>query len=243
MKKVKSYELRVNSFILTVLRSYGLTVLLLCVFATKVNAQCFLGGGIGFNLNVEKSKYSSETYNHTNSQTYVGFALAPKFGYSFNEKIAIGLNGYGGYNFTVNRAYTITWGINPFFRYTPFTYKNFSLILECGSTVGGAHNFWKIENGKAKNISKTLAIGVIHITPILGFKVTEHLQLEAEVNFLQIGYYIDKTEMVLGEIKEGKFNAEYSTHSFNIGLNSSSILAMTQVRVGVVYKFNKKGGK
>jgi len=227
---------------LMVLRSYSLTVLLLCVFATNVNAQWFLGGGIGFNLNVEKRKYSSETYNHTNNQTYVGFALAPKLGYCFNNKIALGLNCYAGTNFTVNRAYTITWGINPVIRYTPFTYKNFSLILEGGPAVGGAYDFWKIENGKAKNIAKTLAIG-FNITPILSFKITEHLQLEAEVHFLNIGYNIDITEMVLGEIIEGNFAAKEVTHSFNIGFNSKSILAMTQLRVGIIYKFNKKGDK
>jgi len=206
-------------------------------FAKTVNAQWFLGGGIGFNLNVEKSKYSSETYNHTNNQTFVGFSIAPKLGYSFNKKIALGLNCYAGSNFTIDVAHTLTWGINPFIRFTPFTYKNFSLILESGSTVGGAYEFWKIGNDKAKNIAKTFAIGVFNITPILGFKLTEHLQLEAEVNFLNIGYNIDITEMVLEIIREREFKAKTITHSFNIGFNSSSILAMTQLRVGVVYKF------
>jgi len=241
MKKVtsyKSYELRVKSCFLTLFLLSAF-----CLLPSTLNAQWFLGGGIGFNLSVEKSKFSSATYNQTNNQTYVGFALAPKMGYGFNNKIALGLNGYAGTNFTVDLGYAIIWGLNPVIRFTPFTYKNFSLILEGGPAVGGAYYFWKLGVNKTKDISKTLAIGVFNITPILGFKITEHLQLEAEIQFLSIGYNIDITETVLGKINEGNFAAKNITHSFNIGFNSSSILAMTQLRVGIIYKFNKKGDK
>jgi len=227
---------------LTVLWSYALTVFLLCVFTTNVNAQWFMGGGVGFNLNIEKTKYSSEVemFNHTNNQTSVGFAIVPKFGYSFKEKFALGLNCSAGYNCNVShkiKTHCVNWSINPFVRYTTFTFKYFSLILEGGSSVGMLHPFWKFDDVKNEKENPTLAIGVFNITPILGFKLTDHLQLEAEVHFLDIGYNIDITKREYNAVVEGEFTAKEVTHSFNIGFNSKSILAMTQVKLGVIYKF------
>jgi len=251
MKKVTSYKLRVTRYILTVLRSYGLMLFLLSAFSffpSALHAQWFLGGGVGFNLNIEKTKYSSEVeaFNKTYKQTYVGFALIPKFGYYCTEKFALGLNCSAGYNFSVLnklKNYGILWSVNPFVRFTTFTYKNFSLILEGGSSVGALHPSWKYRDEIIEKEHPVLAIGVFNITPILGFKLTEHLQLEAEVNFLSIGYNIDITRHELNSMTEGEFTMKEVTHSFNIGLNSKSILSTTQIRVGVIYKFNKKGDK
>ena len=220
--------------------------------ATTINAQWFLGGGVGFNLNIEKTKYSSEVerYNGTNNYTCIGFALVPKWGYCFNEKFALGLNCSAGYNFALwshksksheFKSHGINWSIGPFVRFTTVTYKNFSLILESGSSIGGLHHFWKFLDEKTEKENPTLAIGVFNITPILCFKLTECLQLEAEVNFLNIGYNIDMSKRELNSVNEGEFTMKEVTHSFNIGFNSSSILAMTQLRVGINYKFNKKG--
>jgi hypothetical protein len=207
-----------------------------------------VGGGIGLNLNFDKIKNSSdvEWYNRTYNRTNVGFTIAPKFGYYCNDRFAFGLNCSVGYNylgFSTIKNHNILWSVNPFVRFTTFTYKNFSLILEGGSSVGGLHPFWNVSDEKMKKENSTLAFGVLNITPILCFKLTEHLQLETEVSFLSIGYNIDIIQRDLMSVTEGEFTMKEVTHNFNIGLNSSSILAMTQLRVGVIYKFNKKGGK
>jgi hypothetical protein len=217
-------------------------ILAILSIATNVNAQWFLGGGIGFNLNIEKTKSSSEIerYNRTYNQTSVGFALVPKFGYYFNEKFALGLNCSAGYNYAgwnKMKNHDISWSAGLFVRFTTFTYKNFSLILEGGSSIGGLHYFWKFRDEKIEKEHPVLAIGVFNITPILGFKLTDHLQLEVEVHFLNIGYNIDISKHELNSMNEGKFTIKDVTHSFNIGFSSKSILAMTQVKVGVVYKF------
>ena len=217
-------------------------ILAIISIATNVNAQWFLGGGIGFNLHIEKTKTSSEIekYNWTYNQTYVGFAIVPKFGYYFNEKFALGLNCSAGYNLTaLNKIkyHGINWSVNPFVKFTAFTCKNLSLILEGGSSIGGLHSFWKYSDEKIKKEYPTLAIGVFNITPILGFKLTDHLQLEAELHCLNIGYNIDISKRESNSMIDGEFTIKEVTHSFNIGFNSKSILAMTQLKIGVVYKF------
>jgi hypothetical protein len=60
--------------------------------------------------------------------------------------------------------------------------------------------------------------------------------MEAGLYFLNLGYNIDITK---GKMEEGTQWSEVNniSHDFNIGFNSSSIFAITQLRFGVIYKF------
>jgi len=185
----------------------------------------------------------------------VGFLIAPKVGYYFNEKLAVGCIIAIGPDFikasgkdltreNKYRTYSVNWSVSPFVRYSVFTYKKFFVALEGRTGVGGSHSFWKYENLKTKKGFTTIAIGVINITPVLGFNLTDHLQIEAGLHFLNVGYNIDivkgkeyhvsysESEIVIGERKR---NA--TTHDVNIGFNSSSILVVSQLKFGVIYKF------
>ena len=87
----------------------------------------------------------------------------------------------------------------------------------------------------------TIGIGVLNITPILGFKLSEHFQLEAGLNFLNLGYNIDIINRTLKttdiDQKEEISKTKTIKHDFNIGFNSSSILVVSQLTIGVIYKF------
>ncbi|MCL2291065.1 MAG: hypothetical protein FWC34_10280 [Bacteroidetes bacterium] len=171
----------------------------------------------------------------------MGFSIAPKAGYYFNEKLAAGLSLSVGPNFLIYadkgnklKQYAVTWRVFPFARYSVFTYKKFSIILEGRTGVGSDHYFSKLNDEKTEKISTTLAIGVLNVTPILGFNLTDRIQVEAGLHFLNLGYNIDMTKK---EENWYQSKARITKHDFNIGFNSSSILVMTHLQFGVIYKF------
>ena len=224
-------------------------ILVITCIAFNSNAQWFIGGQLGLNVSEEKN-----TNGAGNPGTF-GFVIAPKSGYYFNEKLAIGLsfsvgaNFYGsGTLFVSHSEGSVSWRVNPFVRYSILTYKRFSLILEGSTGVGGVHQKIVRKSGDvigsmSTNEQKysTIGIGVINIIPILGFKLTDHFQLEAGLNFLNLGYNIDiiNTEITyIAPFEETRHNKTKTIrHDLNIGFNSSSILTLSQLTIGVIYKF------
>ena len=224
-------------------------ILFVVIFlAVNANAQWFLGGSIGFNVNVEGSK-DSESFTPYKSE--IGFTVAPKLGYYFNEKLALGIdlaigpkfvNGtrtvifYPPYGYPSEKQVSyqgtfVHWRATPFLRYSVFTYKKFALMLEGSVGVGGEHATLEFENNLTEK-SATIGIGILNIKPVLGFKLTDHLQFEAVLNFLNIGYNLDINIMGEGVDKNTDLK-----HDLNIGFNAKSILVMSQLTIGMIYKF------
>jgi len=220
-----------------------LIIMAILFIATNLNAQWFLGGEIGLNVNNRAENIVENNTDLTRNRTEVGFLIAPKAGYFFNKKFALGLNLSVGSTFRIGysnpsikyKEYFANWGVFPFVKYTVLTYKKFHLALEGRTGVGGAHSFYKIGEDKTEKGYNVFAIGVFNITPILGFNLNDHLLFEAGLYFLNVGYNID--------IFRDEANYPYSfvknsiNHNFNIGFNSSSILVLTQLKFGVAYKF------
>ena len=221
--------------------------------AVNINAQWFVGGKLGLSINDSNVKVDAEK---TINGTFIGFHIAPKGGYYFNEKLALGLSFSIGANFRKlsdelnsyeSRDVSIPWRINPFVRYSVFTYKKFSLILEGNVGVGGEQskeNYTYPDHylrHKYEEKKSTIGIGVLNIAPILGFKLSERFQLEAGLNFLNLGYNIDITDITEKTTDKWGFEESHKAksinHDFNIGFNSSSILAMSQLTIGVICKF------
>jgi len=228
-------------------------LLAITCIAVNVNAQWFVGGKLALNIKDSNIKMDDEIIMNA---TVIGFHIAPKGGYYFNEKCALGLSFSVGTNFRKEstefqrhqfRDISVPWCINPFVRYSVFTYKKFSLILEGSIGVGGEHYKETRTYGGhiMSNLEKKysiIGIGVINVTPILGFKLSDRFQLEAGLNFLNLGYNIDITDRIEKTIctttgKEETVNTKFIDHDFNIGFNSSGILVMSQLTIGVIYKF------
>jgi hypothetical protein len=212
------------------------------VMAVNVNAQWFLGGEVGINANVAEPPKNQDA----GKEYLVGFIVAPKMGYYFNEKLALGLEASFGVSFVnrteyyqypdgyygayLNDATLINWRIAPFLRHSVFTHKKFTLILEGNIGVGGTH----INNySSSQRTSSVISVGVLNIAPVLCYKFTEKFQLEAALNFLNIGYNIDVITSGEGTEKQTAL-----LHDLNIGFNTKSIFVMSQLSIGVIYKFN-----
>ena len=251
---------------------------LLIIATVNVNAQWFLGGAVGINVQSENKSGLTGGINGTPMLTFgatsIGFRIAPTGGYYFNEKFALGLSLSVGGNFSKERNETeydggryydikslknsVNWGIYPLIRYSVFTYKKFSVQLEGFTGVGCTHTFSKNSNRLVEDtkyeykyeyekIYTTISIAVFNVRPIFCFKFNDHLQMEAGLRFLNVGYYID---ILKGEVKsEGDtpppyfysppLSQEYgdTQHNFDFGFNSGNIFSLSQLTIGVIYKF------
>jgi hypothetical protein len=223
-------------------------ILAIAFIAINLNAQWFLGGDIDFNVRTSGAKKGKLMPD----ESLIGFNIAPKFGYYFNEKVAFGLGLSVGPYFidgtetvtyydywgpsVLHRKYSaiaVQFGLAPFFRYSIFSYKKFSLMLEGKIGVSGLYLEKTYENSPRVDYkSFIIGVGVFNMTPVLGYKLTDHIQLEAGLNFFNIGYNIDF-------FLEGRENFEstYVKHDFNIGFNASSIFVVSQLNIGMIYKF------
>ena len=218
-----------------------LIILAITIIAIQVNAQWFIGGDIGVNVSNVNQNREYEGNELNINFTEVSFNIAPRFGYYFNNKFALGLSAFLGANFKINKSnnttkyqeYSVRWGAFPFVRYSVFTYKKFSIILQGNTGIGGSQGFWKVENLNSERGLNTLAIRVFSVYPILGFNLTDHIQMEAGLNFLSLGYNID----IYKGVDYDNTKVDYTKHDFNFGFKSSSILSLSQLQFGMIYKF------
>lgn len=218
-------------------------LLAITFMAFNANAQWFLGGGAGLNATIQETPQQKLSYyTIEKSREYlVGFALTPKMGYYFKEKLALGLEPsigvnfantsqlvslpQGGYDYVKIEETYINWRIAPFLRYAVFTHKKFALMLEGSVGVGGQHAI--------RSEYSVIGVGVINIVPVLGYKLTDRLQLEATLNFINLGYNIDVHLAGKGDNKQ-----KMIVHDLNIGFNAKSVFVLSQLSIGVIYKFN-----
>ena len=186
----------------------------------NLNAQWFVGGEIGCNIinnNTKDIKKELANNDYLFKNIEIGFIVANKIGYYFNDKFALGLYlkvGYGFYNRhwvnpdtykdeyyeEKNRGYSINSGIYPFIRYSVFTYKKFFLILEGRSGTETTYSFidreenWTgafLASKTHKSKQKNIAINIFNLKPIIGFNLTDNFQIETGINFLGLGYTIN----------------------------------------------------
>jgi hypothetical protein len=222
-------------------------ILAIIVMVINVNAQWFIGGNLGFKVNVSGSRENEKLIPY---QSQIGFTIAPKFGYFFNDKIALGIDLAVGPTFTEEAqtyAYYDNWGyphvttisfqgtyihwrFAPFLRYSVFTHKKFSMLLE-GSIGAAAMHVKKnyvMPLSMPEEKFSNIGVGILNILPVLSYKLNDHILLEAQLNFLNIGYNMDllvrDSETVI-------------IHDFNIGFNARSVFVVSQLTIGAIYKF------
>ena len=235
---------------------FKLTIIavLLITASINVNAQWFMGGKVGLSVHRGNANETINNTDRTTDFTQIGFSIAPKGGYYFNEKFALGLSFNVGGTFkkvkeeeksdtwnVEKKSWNdfVNWGVYPFVRYPVFTYKKFSVLLEGYTGVGFTHYLLSFrEPIEAKAID--LTISVFNLTPLLSFKLNDRLQMEAGLQFLNVGYNID---IIKRDIKENEelsmspYKLNSTKHDFNIGFNSGSVFTLSHLTFGVVYKF------
>ena len=228
-------------------------------WAINLNAQWFSEGQIrvGYYSDVKNIKKELANNDYTNKETSINFTVAPKVGYYFNDKFALGVSLQVGYN--LSNVYNNKWrrnstvyGIYPFIRYSVFTYKKFFLMLEAGIGTGITFSYNRDDNYpyKYKTEQRVIAINVLNLKPRIGFNLTENLQIATGINFLGLGYTINisryKKEDYKNDNNINTQNTKGIQHNFDFGFKSLDILSIAQLNLSVIYKFKnkkiKKGG-
>jgi long-subunit fatty acid transport protein len=161
--------------------------------ATTMNAQWYVGGGVGYN-------YAKDKNTDVTSNT---FRIIPEVGYNLNEKWALGITvGYGESRVKVKNAGTEkvkTFQVSPYARYTFVKFDHVNLFIDGG--VGYKHEDY------AGMKTNTFGIG---LKPGVAVNLNEKLSFVAHVGFL--GY---ENEKVKGDDK--------STNSFGFDLNGNAL--------------------
>ena len=130
------------------------------------NAQWWVGGSVGY------------MYECENDLTPNNITVAPIGGYSFNEHwgVGLGININDRFGKDVN---VFGFGINPFARYTAYSYEGFSILFD-----GGIN--WNISQRSVHNVGTTSNDLFVGIKPGICYSFNDKFCVVAHVGF--IGY-------------------------------------------------------
>ena len=113
--------------------------------ATTMNAQWYVGGGVGYN-------YAKDKNTDVTSNT---FRLIPEVGYNLNEKWAVGVKvGYAYTKIADEKAHEFT--VNPYARYTFVKLNKVSFFADGGFE----YNYVKVDGESANGFGLNIKPGV-----------------------------------------------------------------------------------
>ena len=197
------------------------------------NAQFIIGGTIGGGVNFTKASYDGDDLA---SSTNGGFNIGVKLGYAINDNMEIGLKAGIDWMQVTNKTYSpdtktttdgLGWYVTPNFRYAFLNSNGFQLGLQADVELFG-------DNGASYGWN-SFGFG-INAKPFVAYNVTDHFVVDAELNFIGLGFnYIMNTEETAPYADD-----EHKANVFNFGLNVNSNQAaatMNLVTIGLAYKF------
>ena len=207
----------------------------LLVTVITVEAQVFVGGGLGLSFSDGESSSGSTEY----SGSSFGFSISPQVGYYLTDDLSVGVSGYLASNWSKNkridpndptndREYKYSsdrWGVNIFGRYKllGLGIENLSLLVEGSIGVQGGKNKDTLNEITTKYPGST--VYSINARPVLSYKLSDKLNVLAYCNFLSLGYQYQTQ-------KNSDTDNKSKLQSFNLGFNSFSDL-----NIGFIYKF------
>lgn len=181
--------------------------------AATMNAQMYIGGGIGFSTSKDKT-------DPTDEQTITGFTIQPEFGYQLDDKFGVGI--VLGYTNTKTKHEGVVSGIayssdvkasafqiKPYLRYQCFTAGKFNVFVD------GGLGFQTISRDNMKN---ELDFGLF-VSPGIAYNVSEKWSIVAHLNdMFGLGYHKDAVADVEGAPDAPtSFNVGFATGGFNVG--------------------------
>ncbi|MDR0365124.1 MAG: porin family protein [Bacteroidales bacterium] len=190
-----------------------LVVVLVCV-GMAASAQFYLGGSLGLGL--------SSTLNNDGDKLgiHMNISLMPDFGYSFNDRWDLGI--VGGYGVSVNKlkdsdntVISGNYAISPYVRYSFLRFGKFKVM--------GKAKFYCANNNNEID-TKKFTTG-LNISPVLGYNLSDHIILLANLNFFEVG--LDYTKVEGGD----------GTMSFNLGGNTNNVLNTGAFQIGFAFVF------
>lgn len=147
-----------------------LMTIVAAVAAVSVNAQVYVGGGLGF------------TSTSHDGESVTNFAIIPEVGYTLDENMALGLA--FGYAETGNDNSKVkTLAVNPYLRYNVLKFGRANLFLD------GGFAFKNTDSKSAGYKTNEFAIG---IKPGLSVSLNEKLSFVSHLGF--VGYETSKPD-------------------------------------------------
>jgi hypothetical protein len=215
-------------------------------FAMMSHAQWFTGGSAEYSSTSDKNNNGSGSYASESKKSQSGFSFAPMIGYQTNRfafggsiiiNTATDTDAWSsGSHRNETKDKTTLWGVQPFVRYTFMEFGNFSVFantglhLLTGNSKQTSNNLWTTDN----EIGIT-SLG-INVVPVLSYRLSEKINLEAGLNFMNFGW-----NSVTEEDKQNSSNSQKTTVTdFGLGVNSGNAANVGAISIGFVYKF---GGK
>lgn len=218
-------------------------------------AQFFLGGNLGFDIQNGKVNVGSFSKDLPKTTTFI---IAPNVGYMFSDMWGAGIElGYAlnstkekeevlYYDPYYNEEYIKTvetttsinvWTIAPYLRCVFAKFDQVNLYADLKFAFAGGSSKFK-ESGTTKDGPKIFNMD-IGIVPGITYNLNEHISLNANLNLLSLGYKMSKTTEVDPEEKGygypadgGEIETVTTENNFGIGINYPTLLT-----VGFFYNF------
>ena len=172
--------------------------------AATMNAQGYIGGGLGF---------SSDKTND-GKVTTTGFAVEPELGYKLDDKMAVGVAlgfGYGKKknDITDSETTTTTFDIKPYLRYQVLTFGKANIFVDGGVDFGLVSQ---------KDYKPAMNIGLF-VSPGIAYDINEKWSIVAHLNdMFSFGYKKSAVADVAGAPDpDTNINANLSTGGFQLG--------------------------
>ncbi len=210
------------------------TVVVVLVTVLTSNAQFFVGGSVG--LDFTSGKYKNNGVSVDAPSTFA-FDISPRVGYYLTDRWAIGaeagiersVKNYKGDS--KKKEFQTTWGIGAFARYHLIEVNKFAFILEGTLGYQGYKQKTKV-NSTTQEGDPVNSFGLA-VLPVLSYNLTEHISIEANCDFLRLGFY---------RVTQKGDNVKYAGNYFGLGANygDSDILKefiSDLFQIGIIYKF------
>lgn len=180
-----------------------------------------------------------------NEKLEVGASVGLEYDQTVNYATCLDKEGKNPKAFKDNKYSTFSWSINPYARYCLVDVNGFGLWIEGLVSVGTAtapktkiyeykygdvtYNEGADKLNKKKDEGKYVDFnGGLYIQPVLTYAVTDHIRLEASLDFLGVnlsGRVVKTTD------KDGNWNKD-NTCNFGLNINNGDLIS-----VGCVYSF------
>lgn len=211
-----------------------LTFLTLLFFVTvgMAHAQYFVGGNFSFNTSGGKV---DDGTTETDKTSNMDFSFNPEAGIFLSEDLAAGAE----LNFFIDREKTpgdpevidktTGFGISPFVRYYALQMGKFSIFGQ-GSLNLSTYSS-KTETGGTTTDGPTYNNIGLNVYPGVAFKVSEKVELEANINAFNFGFTRSVTKQDVGgnEVKD-------ISNDFGFGANLDGIATTGSLTIGAIIK-------
>jgi opacity protein-like surface antigen len=191
--------------------------------AVSMNAQVYLGGGIGFSTGKDKTEVSSGNTTTSSEDKTTRFNIEPEVGFKVADNMAVGV--VLGFTTSKNEPSSSTtvksnsFNIKPYFRYSFAQWDKVSLFCDAQVGVSTGKDKTEVTNGNTttSNEIKTNSFSIA-IVPGVAYQASNKISLVAKLGD-GLGYWNTKKEYPSNKtVKESRFGLGLNTLGLTFGL-------------------------